>query len=294
MGAQGHRDTSASPGVRARGLWVPPAQYSCSTVWLMLAQSSSRCSVSFFMPLCRRYSWLHRQGRRGVACLQLGCPLAKETGEAGDRVPPHSRDLPRGWGWAACGGPRASLATEICLVPAGESPFARGIPTRPLHSVFKDSKEPYHISTSAPDALHSSNAPQRCWTPQHLSKEDSLAATSAASCRHSEGKGGPCSQGCPCRADSRWHSPAPQLCQQDRVWQRELCVQEGWAACSQSSGKQCRAEMVSDPVAPRPPWPLLGFTLKRSQSTRCCWLWCLCSRVGLSGKAYCLCSQKRE
>lgn len=79
--------------------------------------------------------------------------------------------------------------------------------------------------------------------------------------------------------------PCPSPVSAGPVWQRELCVQEGWAACSQSSGKHCRAEMVSDPVAPRPLWPLLGFTLKRSQSTRCCWHWCLCRGVQLSGSA---------
>lgn len=123
----------------------------------------------------------------------------------------------------------------------------REIRTSPLHSVFKDSKVPYHISTSATDASHSSNALQICWTLQHLTKEISPLDTSGCwvggrwqplGMHPSQGERNGHSQGCPSRVNSRWHSPAPCLCQQDRMCQWVLCVQGGWTTYSQSSGKQ--------------------------------------------------------
>lgn len=54
-------------------------------------------------------------------------------------------------------------------------PRCQGNPSLALHSVFKDGKEPYRASTSAPDALHSSDVPQMCWTLQHKDYSISLS-----------------------------------------------------------------------------------------------------------------------
>lgn len=194
---------------------------------------------------------------------------------------------PRAQGWAACDGPRVLLATGISSVPGGKSPFARGIPTWPLHSIFKDSKEPYQVSASAPDASHSSNA-RKCAEPCSISSKRAprLPPQGLAASRHSP------------QAKGKGTAPLPRMSLQRRQQVTQPCpspvsagprmaagaLRAGRLDCTQPKVRQTegRGEMVSDPAAPRSLWPPLGFTLNRSQSEGCCWDRCHTRSNGLA------------
>lgn len=283
MGGQGHGDNCAGRGIGVRGQCAPSSQYSGCATQLASARGSVYSSVSFSI-LCfyEKTASLCTQGRRrdGLSLVEVSpCKGNGVSRRPGATLPPTAEGMPPGaQGWAACNGPRASLATGISSVPGGESPFARGIPTWPLHSVFKDSKEPYRVSASALDASHSSNAPpQMCQTLQHLPKEDSPLATPGAGSLWARAQ-----------AKGKRMAPLPRMSSQSRQQVTQPCPSPRSAGpCAVVAAGSARAgrldhtqpkfrqtegigEMVSDLVALRPLWPPLGFTLNCSQSVGCC------------------------
>lgn len=243
-------------------------------------------------------NWLRRQRRKRGGLSPAGVSPWQGGGVSrcsGATLPPTAEGVHGG----SPPGPKAGLPAmvpESCWQPGSARCQAGNLPlpgeSLPGHFIaFLRTARSLITSLHLPQMLHIPAMLRKCAEPCSISSKRArrLPPQGLAASRH-----GP-------RAKGKGTALLPRMSLQRRQQVTQPCpspvsagprvaagaLRAGRLDCTQPKFRQTegRGEMVSDPAAPRPLWPPLGFTLNRSQREGCCWDRCPCGNRLAAGYA---------